>query len=185
MQLKESNIFAVALKEFYFSTAEITPLIEEILKKEKQIKKISSLYSRHGGIGEGYYTDYGNPVKLVEYEKLMVMVGNLFANKNNNFNLNFYWSAFYSKYNLHDSHNHCSHFLEKPQHNYSSVLYLTQQGHTKFLSPNHCSIDEEIIIKSEVGKLIIFPSAMFHSGTSTEKGKRIIISSNLGIYRNE
>ena len=67
------------------------------------------------------------------------------------------------------------------QENFSSVLYLTDHGGTRFYSPNHTSQEHEYFEKSEVGKLIFFPSTLLHDGNNFDVGERIIISSNIAI----
>tara|TARA_R100001163_G_C5059416_1_gene196115 strand:- start:1636 stop:2190 length:555 start_codon:yes stop_codon:yes gene_type:complete len=180
MQLDKFNIFPTEIISFQFSTEEIQPLINEISKNKKKIKQTSSFYNDVGGVGK-YYTDYANPIKLHEYEKLMIMVGNYFINNNKTFNIENYWSAFYLENSIHETHNHVN-FIKEKTHNYSTVLYLSNTGGTKFFSSNNTSLIDDITIQSQVGKIIFFPSNLLHSGINNEKGERIIISSNVGIY---
>ena len=79
MQLNKFDIFPTEIISFEFNNEEIQPLIEEINKNKKKIKQTSYFYNNPGGVGK-YYTDYKNPTKLHEYEKLMMMIGNYFIN---------------------------------------------------------------------------------------------------------
>ena len=180
MQIDNINIFPTELKIFNFHMEEIQPLIKEVLSQKQKIKEQSNIFSDHGGRGN-YFTDYKNPTKLHEYEKLMIMVGNFFINQKKKFEVYNYWSAFYYKDSLHDTHHH-SYLLENKLNNYASVLYLTTNGGTTFFSSNHTSIFHDFFIKSEVGKLVLFPSSLLHNVNNKEDGERIIVSSNIGIF---
>ena len=72
-----------------------------------------------------------------------------------------------------------------PNHvNYSSVLYLTSEGGTDFYSPNPTSTEGVYTVKSEVGKMIIFPSNLLHGVIYNDnKNERMIISANFGIFK--
>jgi AAA+ ATPase superfamily predicted ATPase len=180
MQLNKFDIFPTEIISFQFNTEEIQPLIDEISKNKKKIKQISDFYNNVGGVGK-YYTDYENPTKLHEYEKLMMMIGNYFINNKKTFNIQNYWSAIYFENSIHETHNHVN-FIKEKTHNYSTVLYLSNIGGTKFFSSNNTSLIDDITISSRVGKIIFFPSNLLHSGINNEKGERIIISSNIGIH---
>ena len=80
MQLKNFNLFPTEIYSFTFALQEIQPLLNEISLKEKQIKEVSKYFNKTGGVNN-YHTDYANPVKLHEYEKLMMMLSNFFTNK--------------------------------------------------------------------------------------------------------
>ena len=181
MKSHNFNIFPTEITTFEFNKEEIQPLLDEISKSKEKIKETSKYYSNQGGTGE-YYTDYGgNPIKLYEYEKLMIMVGTSFVNRQKSFNVTNYWTALYYDNSIHEAHNHVN-FLKQNTCNYSSVLSLTNQGGTKFLSSSPTSLIHSEIVNSRVGKLIFFPSNLLHSGVNVTSGERIIISSNLTIY---
>tara|TARA_R100001015_G_C4558053_1_gene118485 strand:- start:136 stop:681 length:546 start_codon:yes stop_codon:yes gene_type:complete len=180
MQLDKFNIFSTEIISFQFNIKEIQPLIDEISKNKKKIKKISDYYNNVGGVGK-YYTDYANPTKLHEYEKIMMMIGNYFINNKKTFHVQNYWSAIYLEKSIHKTHNHVN-FIKEKTHNYSTVLYLSNTGGTKLFNPNPTSYIDDILISSEVGKIIFFPSNLLHSGINNQKGERIIISSNVEIY---
>ena len=180
MKINNQNIFPTSLFLFEFNKEEIFPLIEEINSKKIKIKNISKFYSSHVQVGK-HYTDYGNPIRLIEYEKIMLVISNFFINQNKSFNLEYYWSAIYYENSVHSTHGHSNPNIKEP-HNYSCVLYLTDNGGTTFFTPNSTSNDCEFFIKSKVGKLVIFPKTLLHTGVNKEKGERIIISSNIGIY---
>ena len=180
MQVEDFNLFSTEICSFKFSPQAIQPLLDEVSLKEKQIKEVSKYFNKMGGVNN-YHTDYANPVKLQEYEKLMMMLGNFFMNKNKTFNILSYWTAFYKDTSYHEAHTHTDP-LENNLNNYSSVLYLTNSGGTNFFSSNYTSARKNELIKSEVGKIIFFPSSLLHSGINDQSGERIIISSNIGMY---
>ena len=172
---KNLELFSTKIFIFKFTNKEVEPLIDEVLLKKEKIKKRSLVFSDHGGVGD-YHTDYGNPIQLHEYEKLMYSMINHF----NTFNVHKYWTAIYNKNSLHDAHNHTN-FIRGGACNFSSVLYLAAIGGTTFWSPNLTSVQDEYDLKSEVGKFIIFPSNLIHKGENLQDGERIIISSNIQI----
>ena len=176
MKISKIETFATSLQKFYFNSEEIQPLLNEMIDKKKDIKKRSYFYNmQNQDYGKEYYTDYGNPVKLHEYEKLMFMIANFYRDKN--FNVFHYWSALYYQNSWHETHVHSN-----PKYNFSSILYLTNNtGGTSFYSPNLTSETEKHIEMSEVGKLVIFPASLLHSAYHKDNSERIIISSNLSI----
>jgi len=181
MQQGNILIFPTEILTFQFNTEEIRPLIDEVISKKDDIKKINSIYDNHGGVGD-YHTDYMDPVKLYEYEKLMFLISNYFQNNNNPFLIKNYWTAIYSLSGLHNKHIHAN-FVRGNEENYSSVLYLTSMGETKFYNPNPTCIHDHATIASEVGKLIFFPSNLLHSAENLIDGERIIISANIKLKR--
>ena len=174
-QDKNLELFPTKIFVFKFTNKEIEPLINEVLLKKEEIKKRSLVFSNHGGVGD-YYSDYNNPIPLHEYEKLMYSMVNRF----NTFNVFEYWTAFYNKNSVHDTHKHAN-FLNGGTNNFSSILYLSAIGGTTFHSPNLTSMEDQFDLPSEVGKFIIFPSNLLHKGENYHDGERIIISSNIQI----
>jgi len=100
MQHGNILIFPTEILTFKFNKEEIRPLIDEVVNKKDDIKKINSIYNNHGGVGN-YHTDYMDPVKLIEYEKLMHVVANFFVNNNSPFVMKNYWTAIYNLSGLH------------------------------------------------------------------------------------
>jgi hypothetical protein len=186
MLLEELDIFSVPLKKFQFQKEEITPLLNEYEEKRDAIIKRSSFYVQNGGEQDlsDYATDFQNPVKLHEYEKLIMLVKNYFENKNYNFQLISYWTAVYNSKGYHKEHCHDSGSLYMPpSNNFASALYLTSVGGTEFQSPHAMSAEYEYSIKSKVGLLVIFPSSLIHSAPSSNSPhERVCISGNMGIY---
>jgi|TARA_E500000318_G_scaffold110044_2_gene124480 hypothetical protein len=176
MKIDEKIIFPTKIKKFYFNTNEISPLLSEISKLKNKIKETSYFYNKNNNdYGNGYYTDYENPAKIYEYEKLTMLINSFFQDKNVQV-LN-YWTAIYYQNSWHDTHNHKTHDC-----NFSSILYLTNNsGGTKFFSPNSTSEMQYHFESSEIGKFIIFPSELFHNVHHNDNSERIIISSNLFI----
>tara|TARA_R100000687_G_scaffold83411_1_gene86001 strand:+ start:423 stop:977 length:555 start_codon:yes stop_codon:yes gene_type:complete len=183
MIVNNFDIFPTKLIQFDFMKEEISPLIDEVISKKKLIKSYSQIYSSLGGEGV-YHSDYKNPVKLPEYEKLMIMVGNYFVNQNYFFKVNEYWTAFYGPKGRHVAHRHVRSLEHRSTNNYSSIFYLTEEGSTRFLSPNPTSLVEVFTSFSKVGRFMIFPSSLFHDTVPPKSEERIIISSNLEIYKN-
>ena len=180
MIFEYKHLFTTEFRTFKFSISEMDGLITEVLSKKDEIKEISSLFDSNNQ-KTNYYTDYKKPTKLYEYEKIMNMLQNLYSNEGKSFNVNQYWTAIYGQDCIHTTHHHRVIQNINHQENFSSVFYLTDHGGTTFYSPNHTSETYSHFEKSEVGKLVFFPSTLFHDGNNFDAGERIIISSNIAI----
>ena len=189
MLFEETVFFGVPIRKFQFQREEITPLLDEYQEKRDSIIKRSEAYNNDTLGSEQdsteYATDYRHPVTLHEYEKLMMILKNYFENNKYTFTLVNYWTAIYNKKGYHKQHFHNSGSLAAPQvNNCSSVLYLNSIGGTEFYAPHAMSYVSNVWVKSEVGLLVIFPAGLLHSApTTNSKNERVVISSNLGIYK--
>jgi len=180
------EIFPTELYIFDFNEDEIQPVIEIANKIEQDVKKVSDQYPNElGGVFDRktglYFSDYRDPVRNVEYEKLLLKVADAFLFNKKKFEIKNYWHAYYTGVSQHVTHIH----QDKMRHNfspinYSSVLSLSNTGGTRFFSSNYTSEFYENTFYSSVGRMIIFPAHQFHEGVSTE-GRRCVISSNLQI----
>jgi len=124
-----------------------------------------------------FFTDYKNPIQLYEYEKLINEVANKYSNEGLTLNLLNYWTAVYGNNSIHGAHQHDSVGV-----NFSTVLYLTNGGATTFLSPHNATNQRVYDEESILGKLVIFPSTLWHYVSYSGDLERIIISSNIQIY---
>jgi hypothetical protein len=174
MQHSKEDIFPTTILRFKFNDDEIKPLLKE-MKEKKQIVKDTSFYYDESP-SNNYFTDFKNPTKLREYEILMSFISSDYNKNGFAFNMSEYWTAIYGAESSHNPHNHQSVF-----YNYSSILYLSNNGQTSFLSPNNTSEYSYYNEKAEVGKIVIFPSALWHYVEYKESKERIIISSNIQI----
>jgi|TARA_R100001480_G_scaffold144090_1_gene141903 hypothetical protein len=191
MLSSSENVFPTEIKIFQFNIPEMQPLIDEVLSKKKEIKKISDVFSNHGNVNKDfeYITDFRNPIKIFEFEKLMMQVVNFFGTQNKIFSITNYWTAFYGKNVLHDTHLHGNfNDTKRLRNNFSSVFYLTENGGTNFYSPNLTSTVSEVLVKSEVGKFVVFPHNLFHNGNNRQEmlgqggQTRIIMSANIEVF---
>ena len=57
MQHGNILLFPTEILTFKFNVDEIRPLINEVVGKKDQIKKINSIYNKNGG-QDDYYTDF-------------------------------------------------------------------------------------------------------------------------------
>jgi len=178
MKISKEQIFPTLLRKFEFNKDEMAPLLQEVTDNKEQIKQTSSFYSVNHY--DNYYTDFQNPTKLREYEILMNMVAAQFTSSNYEFTVGEYWTAIYGKNSAHNTHNHRS-----LNFNFSSILYLTNGGSTSLISSNSTAEINEHFEMAEVGKLIIFPSTLWHYVTYQDNNERMIISSNIRIAGNE
>ena len=188
MQIATHSLFPVEVYEFKFSYPEIEALIKEVGSKKKEIKKISSLHLSHAGHalkGDDYFTDYEKPIRMLEYEKLFLMLSNYFQNKGYDFNMGYYWTTFYKNNANHGAHTHHGEHDSRKENNYSSVISLNTAGATRLLSPHLSSNITEYNFNSDVGKLIIFPANIWHDSFYYRKEERIVIASNLKIYKTQ
>ena len=178
----QHSFFSTEVKEIQFSYQEIDPLVSEVLEKKQDIQNKAKIYSSNLGYGS-YVTDFPNPIKLHEYEKLNIKIGHMFWNDGYFYDIDKYWTAIYDKNSLHDAHDHLNNIDAVQDNNFSTVLYLTSNGATNFFSSNSTSLSKKETIKSKVGKMIFFPSGLLHSANHQDDGERIIISSNVKIYK--
>jgi len=103
-----------------------------------------------------------------------------FEENNSIIDIEQYWTAIYTKTAYHSTHNHASNILDKI--NYSGILYLTDIGSTNFYSTNPSSFENKFYSKSEVGKILIFPSTIPHSVEPTmDESKRVVVAFNCEI----
>ena len=75
----QHSFFSTEVKEIQFSYQEIDPLVSEVLEKKQDIQNKAKIYSSNLGYGS-YVTDFLNPIKLHEYEKLNIKIGHMFWN---------------------------------------------------------------------------------------------------------
>ena len=183
MEMTVRGVFPTLFYEIIFSQDQIVPLVEEIQNKKEEIKKI---YSK----GESkplddYWTDYGDSIKLFAYEKLIEKMSSQFDPKMS-CRHTIHWSAIYGARGYHDAHTHKQPLHEIPYNNMSSVLYLSDIGHTEFYSPipdfANC-----MTIPSKMGSMIMFPSHILHSALPHGKKdeERVIVSSNWQVYNHQ
>jgi len=170
------DLFATSIIKFHFNESEIENLLDEINQKKNNIKKTSSFYNTTINGSDEYYTDFLKPTRIHSFEMLMNTVGAYYGADQLNFNVVKYWTAIYGKNSVHEPHNHTA-----IDSNFSSILYLTNNGSTTFYTPNFLSKQESYVEQAEVGKLLIFHSQLFHSVFYKENAERIIISANLNI----
>ena len=176
------NIFPTQLFVFDFDDKDIEPVVKETIKLESQIKICNYLTPENGMFGNGY-TDWSNPIRNKEYEKLLLKVAHELLLKKYKFDIEKYWHSFYIGRSVHQAHIHSSMMRHNFDFtNYSSILSLTDLGQTRFLSSNHSSDEVDCEIKSQKGRLIIFPSNLMHDAENTE-GKRMIIAANMSIVK--
>ena len=178
MKMIIREVFPTLFYEFDFSVQDqIAPLVEEIQDKKNEIKKYGE---------DDYWTDYTNPIKLLEYEKLIDKISFEFLPKMMCTHIE-HWTAIYGERGYHMTHNHIKNLYDSPECNMSSILYLSDIGYTEFFNPRlsadeiHFSLDQPSI----VGKMIMFPSHILHHAMAhkQEEKERIIVSSNWQVYK--
>ena len=81
------NIFPTQLFVFDFDDKDIEPVVNETIKLESQIKICNSLTPENGMFGNGY-TDWSNPIRNKEYEKLLLKVAHELLLKKYGLNVN-------------------------------------------------------------------------------------------------
>ena len=187
MKVTIKEVFPTLFYEFIFSQDEIIPLCKEMENKKEKIKK---LYSDEFVMMD-YWTDYRNPITLLEYEKLIQKIPSQFISqqltcehdkKNSQY---VYWTAIYGERGYHETHNHNESFYDILHCNMSSILYLSDIGHTEFFNPRQSDeIHSSCRIPSKMGKMIMFPSHMLHRALPHGKkdAERIIVSSNWRLF---
>jgi|TARA_E500000318_G_scaffold40515_1_gene38796 hypothetical protein len=175
------SIFPTNIFVFDFDVDEVSSVISDFIIDEENMKRVDNNNPNNGSCGS-YYTDFYNPCTNKAYEKLLDNIYYFFQERKMNATLIAYWSAVYIDHAMHSAHVHSSKMRPNFDNcNYSSVLCLSDLGETRFLSSNNCSDDVDYIYSSKVGRMLVFPSNLFHDASSNKTGIRRIISSNLEI----
>ena len=177
------DLFPIKFFEIRLDQVDAFNVLNEILRKEDEIRLISS--TRQNQSADEYNTDYpyDKDSKVVELESMGLVIDkikNEFEENNSTINISNYWTAIYTKTAYHSTHDHASNILDKI--NYSGILYLTDIGSTTFYSTNPSSFENKFSSKSQVGKILIFPSAIPHSVEPTfDDSKRVVVAFNCEI----
>ena len=185
MKTTRLELFPTLFYEFIFTQDELNPLCKEIENKKEEIKKIYNDDAFEPEVDD-YWTDFRNPIELLEYERIMMKIPPQFVSyKLNCEHDEEYWSAIYGERGYHKTHHHTENLYSGVSHrcNMSSVLYLSDIGGTMFWNPRISSdeIQTSIFIPSEVGKMVMWPSHILHEVIPHgEKNvdERIVVSSN-------
>ena len=177
------DLFPIRFFEIKLDKVDAFNVLNEILRKEEDIRLISS--TRQDQSADEYATDYqyNKDDKFVELESMSLVFNKIkdtFGENDSTINIDTYWTAIYTKTAHHSTHNHANNILGKI--NYSGILYLTDMGHTTFYSTNPSSFENKFISKSEVGKILIFPSTIPHSVEPIiDESKRVVVAFNCEI----
>ena len=177
------DLFPIRFFEINLDQVDAYNVLNEILRKEDEIKLISS--TRQLQSADEYITDYpyNSHSAIVELESMGLVfdkVKTVFEENNSIIDIDQYWTAIYTKTAHHSTHDHSSNILDKI--NYSGILYLTDIGHTTFYSTNPSSFYNDFKINSQLGKIIIFPSTIPHSVEPTmDESKRVVVAFNCEI----
>jgi hypothetical protein len=175
------HIFPTKIFIFDFNQDEINNIIKDFILEEDNMININNHNTNNGSCGN-YFTDFYSPCKNKSYENLINNVKDYFDNQRLSFKIIKYWSAVYINNAMHSAHVHSSKMRPNfDDCNYASVLCLSNLGETRFLSSNNCSDSVDYIYPSKIGRMLIFPSNLFHDALCKDKGMRRIISSNLSI----
>jgi len=188
MKMKALEFFPVLFYGVNFSQDQVMPLCEEIQDKKEIIKKRYNDVTVTDGASSqvDYWTDFLNTVELLEYEKLIEETSSQFLPEFRCEHLK-YWTGIYEKRGYHGTHNHNPMLYDVPSCNMSSILYLSDIGHTEFLNPRQSDeIYPSMFIPSEMGKMVIFPAHILHRALPHGKKdeEKIIVSSNWQILYN-
>ena len=171
MKCETVEYFPTLFYEFTWTEDEIRPLLEEIQEKKEEIK------TNNIDTVDDYWTDYSNPIKLLEYEKLISKIIVEFLPELQCDHI-VYWTAIYGEKGYHATHSHNASLFEQITPNMSSTLYLSNIGGTRFWNPSEMAVTS--FIPSKVGKMIMWPSYILHTAPPHEKKneERFVISSN-------
>ena len=182
MRIGRLEVFPTLFYVFDFSQDQIIPICKEIAANKTEIKKryLESDSSTDAKID--YWTDYNNPIKLFEYEKLIEEIGKSFLPEMYCEHIE-YWTAIYEEMGYHGMHNHNPMLYDFPICNMSSILYLSDIGRTEFFNPKLDGVTYQTYnISSQLGRMVMFPSHVLHTalphGKKEGRPEKIIISSN-------
>ncbi len=191
MKMKMVEVFPTLFYDFDFPQDQIRPLCEEIQDKKEELKKRyyndhHTLATHSEPLSDDYWTDYINPITFPTYEKIVrEEIPSRFLPEISCKHLE-HWTAIYGEKGYHGLHNHNPTLHVEDSINMSSILYLSDIGHTLFFNPRQGTdeIQRCIEIRSVVGKMVMFPSHILHIVNPHGKtGKeRVIMSSNWQVY---
>ena len=136
----------------------LSSLTQEVYDSKEEIKKLS--WATQEQSCENYITDYCKPKKYEAFGRVADLLKNIFSESGLEFDLYRYWTALYKKYSIHEMHSHKSSILLNP--NYSGILYMSNVGDTNFFSTNPSSFNNTTSIKSEHGRIVMFPANVPH-----------------------
>ena len=175
----EHDIFPTKMFEVKANKDVCYSILDEIVSNENRLKLVS-LSSQKQSV-EDYVTDYDDPIKLPQFESVIQNM----KFDGGELTLNRYWVASYKNNAFHHMHIHKGYCMDKC--NWSGILYLSDIGFTEFFSTNPTSFFNMSRVKSEFGKIIMFPSNLPHSFTSDPMthNKRYIVAFNFELYGNE
>tara|TARA_Y100000310_G_C20525096_1_gene735595 strand:+ start:450 stop:1025 length:576 start_codon:yes stop_codon:yes gene_type:complete len=188
MEVIPREVFPILFYEFIFSQDQIIPLCKEIQDKKKIIKK------RHDDQPINpedevvdYWTDFNDPIKLLEYEKLIEEISSQFLPEMDCKHV-IHWSAIYGKRGWHGTHSHNPLLYDFSSCNMSSILYLSDIGHTDFFNPRQSDeLYRTMSWPSKKGRMTMFPSHILHHAMPHGKKdeERIIVSSNWQVIKKD
>ena len=182
--LNATDLFPTRFFHFKIDQVDAFNLLNEIKRKEEDIRLISSV-REHQSLDE-YATDYPQQrgdcvVELEHLNKIFCNIKDQFDKNNSTIDIKLYWTAIYLKNGYHQLHNHKDNILDNC--NYSGIIYLSDLGGTTFYSVSPTSFESRFFLKSEMGKIIIFPSLLPHAvePTHNEENKRYVVAFNCEI----
>ena len=106
MKTTRLEFFPTLFYEFIFTQDELNPLCKEIENKKEEIKKVYNDDAFESEVND-YWTDFRNPIELLEYERIMMKIPSQFAlQKLNCEHGEEYWSAIYGERGYHKTHHH-------------------------------------------------------------------------------
>ena len=177
------DLFPIKFFEIRLDQVDAFNVLNEILRKEDEIRTIS--YARQDQPNDEYCTDYpySKDDIIIELESMNLVFDKIkkkFEENNSIITIDRYWTAIYTKTAHHQTHDHSNNILDKV--NYSGILYLTDMGSTTFYSTNPSSFENIFRSRSEVGKILIFPSTIPHSVQPIlDESKRVVVAFNCEI----
>lgn len=141
-----------------------------IPKKDRQAQDISV-----------YCTDYGNNISIPTVEKILEDLKHVIASWGMEFEPVEYWTARYTEGSFHPVHTHSAGLSTLA--NCSGVLYLTSLGSTRLYSSGKESHDNEHVVESKKGGVVLFPSSLLHCPEPfAGEGFRYIVAFNASMY---
>lgn len=135
-------------------------IIDEIKQLEPKVRNISEATQPHP-ISD-YATDFSSPLRVELFHQYVVpQLSEEIAEIGYHLSMGTSWVSCYTgPHGSHPMHNHVEGYDGRI--NYSAILYLSNIGYTDFFTTSPTAANCMHSIKSEVGKVVFFPSIMPH-----------------------
>lgn len=156
----ETPVFPTMFYEMNVDPQLAMDIVQYIKTREPEIRNISEATQPHPV--SDYATDFSCPIEIPLFmQHVMPEIQKSAASIGYQFNLSNYWVSCYTgPAGSHPMHNHQEKYNGRIM--MSAILYLANVGYTDFFSMSYSADRYQHSIRSELGKIVFFPSIVPH-----------------------